>query len=446
MKAAWANPIKVEIQTAKILQEMSEHGWLVDVPRMDFIESELTAWMDSVESVVVPRIPLKAKRKGTSEVKKPFLKSGEYTKPVKAWYEDESINVWGPFTRIIWEQINIGSDKQVKEYLLTVGWKPTEYNYRKNTYPPERTSPKLTEDSFGSLKDDTGSLIAGYLQLKHRRSMVQGWHKFIREDGRMSQVISGMTPTFRCTHKQIVNVPGGDSNWGLMLRSCFIASPGYKMVGIDAASCQLRKLCHYMDDYLYTDSVVNGNKDKGTDIHTVNKDMTGGMITTRTDAKRLIYGLLFGAGDSKLGQILNGNATDGARLRQTFMSNLPTLKKLLQGLLKSWKAKGYLVGLDGRKIYIRAEHMLLVYLLQAAEAIFMKTAMCFLYKWVKDAKLDAHIVGFIHDEIQAEVADKDVEEYCTLAKKAFTHAGVFLKLKVPTEGDPAVGLNWADTH
>ena len=445
MKANWKNPIKLEMKVASILQEMSERGWLVDQDRMSWLEDELATWMASIETVVRPRLPKYAKPYGT-EVKKPFLISGKPAAMTTAWYGEESFQVAGIFCRVTWEDINIGSDKQVKAYLLSVGWKPTTWNYKKGVWPKERTSPKLTEDSYDSIKDDTGALIAGYLQLKHRKSMVEGWWKFIRPDGRISQVISGMTPTFRCTHKQVVNVPGEKSPWGLMLRSCFIAAPGYQMVGVDASSCQLRKLCHYMNDPAYTAAVISGKKEDGSDIHSVNMRMTDGLITNRTDAKSFIYGLLFGAGDGKLGQLLNGNSNDGARLRRVFMANLTKLSDLLDGLLRSWKARGYLVGLDGRKIYVRAEHMLLVYLLQAAEAVYMKLALCLLYKRVRDSRLDAHYVGFIHDEIQAEVANKDIEQYKQIASQVFIDAGKLLKLNVPTEGDPSAGRSWADTH
>ncbi len=64
------------------------------------------------------------------------------------------------------------------------------------------------------------------------------------------------------------------------------------------------------------------------------------------------------------------------------MDNLPKLKALVDGLKKAYKARGYLLGCDGRKIFVRSEHMLLVYLLQSAEAIMMKVATLFAHKYV----------------------------------------------------------------
>lgn len=443
MKPDWTLPLRIEHRVAQVMFEMEQHGWLVDQPRIHELIADLTEKIGDIDSVVLPRIPLSPKRYGV-EIHKPFKKDGNYTKTVMDFWDEDVSLVGGPHCRILWHEINLGSDKQVKEYLLSVGWVPTEWNYNKETGKP--SSPKLTEDSFDSLSDDTGKLVAERMKYKHRKSQLEGWLKVIRPDGRIAQIITGMTPTGRCTHKQIVNVPGEDAVYGLEMRSVFVAREGYKIVGCDAKGCQLRMLCHYMGDDDYTHAVVHGRKEDGTDIHTVNMRKTGGMITVRRIAKNFIYGLLFGAQDPKLGAILGGTPADGKRLRAEFMRQLPALKKLVDGLERAWKARGYLVGLDGRKLYVRAPHMLLVYLLQAAEAILMKVAICYLDDWIKKEGLDAHFVAFVHDEVQLEVREDQAERVAELARLAIEKAGDFLGLKVPAGGDSDIGNNWKETH
>lgn len=443
MKADWKLPLRIEQQTAKIMFEMEQYGWLVDKERILVLIQDLTDRIAAIDAQVLPRIPLKSKPFG-AEVSKPFKVNGELKALVLDFWGEDSGSVCGPHCRILWQEINLGSDSQVKEYLLSVGWKPLEWNYNKKTR--EITSPKLTEESFDSLLDDTGLLVAERMKYKHRKSQLEGWLKVIRDDGRISQIISGLTPTGRYTHRQIVNVPGGDAVYGHEMRSIFIAREGYKIVGCDAKSCQLRMLCHYMGDEHYTQAVLHGKREDGTDIHSVNMKMTEGMITVIRIAKNFIYGLLFGAQDPKLGAILGGSPADGKRLRAKFMKNLPALAKLVRGLEDAQKGRGYLVGLDGRKLFVRAPHMLLVYLLQSAEAILMKAAICFLEDMIKKEELDAHFVAFVHDEVQLEVREDHAERVSQLAELAINKAGNFLGLKVPAEGDASVGNNWSETH
>ena len=61
--------------------------------------------------------------------------------------------VSGPFDRIEPQPFNINSYTQIKEYLLTQGWKPTKFT--------EKGSPQLTEDSFDSVKGEPFSVNSG---------------------------------------------------------------------------------------------------------------------------------------------------------------------------------------------------------------------------------------------------------------------------------------------
>lgn len=465
MRQQWQPALELEGRCAQILNEMTDYGWLLDEDKVHVLQHKIEKVTNMVDAVVMPRIPQLVKKKGAKckddsdldfAIKLPFKKDGSYSANTLKYFpelgdamcwKEPTFCVDGPFCRFDWVDINLGSNDQVKTYLLSVGWIPTEWNkVQAGERKGERTSPKLTEDSFDSLRDDTGKLVAKRLKYQHRNSTLNGWLRDVRPDGRIGQVISGVTPTFRYTHKKIVNVPGGHALFGKQMRSCFKAKPGYKIVGVDAASCQLRMLCHYMHDDDYTFYVIHGKEEDGTDPHTMNMKKSNGIITDRDMAKRFIYGFLFGAGNEKIGNTVGGTVNTGKKLRQAFLANLPGLASLLKQLTKVWKKRGYIKGLDGRKIYVRSEHMLLVYLLQAAEALLMKVAMVFLHAWFNEEGLDAHYVAFVHDELQAEVKNEDVARYEELAAAAMVRAGEYLKLSVPTAGTPKHGSTWKHTH
>ena len=166
------------------------------------------------------------------------------------------MNIRGPFTKIAFENINLDSSDQVKKYLLSVGWIPTEYNFSKTT--GERTSPKLTEDSFSSIKDDTGKLVSERSVLVHRRRLLQniedpenkGLISLIREDGRITAgAIICATPTARASHIGIVNIPRVSTALGKEIRELFYCLPPYVQLGLDLASIETRVLAHFTTSY-----------------------------------------------------------------------------------------------------------------------------------------------------------------------------------------------------
>lgn len=467
MKADYKTALKVEMIVSHCFDVMEKQGAPVDVDRMEEVFWHISENKDAMEEHIVPQVPMVADSGNWAVVESPFTKAGKlsaqanwcvnpmkiYDSKIKKLVDfapevDTEQEVMAPFCKVRWVRINLNSDKQVKAFIRTLGWKPTEWNVNKKTGTV--TGPKLTEDSYDSIQGDVGREIGLYLKLSHRYSLVKGLINAVWYDSagqaRVSQIVSGMTPTYRCTHKVLVNIPNEDSIMGLAIRSMFVAPEGYEYLGVDAKSCQLRMLCHYMGDPIYTEAVMHGKSSDGTDIHSVNMGMTEGLLTKRSQAKRFIYGLLFGAGDPKLGAILGGDKHDGKHLRKVFMDRLPTLQDLLDRLKKSWKARGYIVGLDGRKVYIRSEHMLLVYLVQSAEAILMRWVLALLYTWGFFNKFDVQLAIQSHDEYQFVIRKDQTEEATAMILEAFKQANQYLKLTVPADGDPKHGKSWDRTH
>ncbi len=168
----------------------------------------------------------------------------------------EGLNIGGSFSKVEFLKINLNSSQQVKEWLLSIGWQPTTWNYNKET--KEKTSPKLTEDSFISLPPGIGQDYARYNVLKHRRNSIlsfkdpenKGYLGLMRPDGRIeADGITCGTPTARYTHKKVVNVPAGDAIYGEEMRKCFCVKPPYRMLGADLAAIEACVMAHYTTPY-----------------------------------------------------------------------------------------------------------------------------------------------------------------------------------------------------
>ncbi len=460
MEVNWEHAQRIEQQFWVHIFDQMETGFLVD---KELIESNIADLADNMEEIykeVLPVLPMKVvplvkKKKGVWPwVLKPFLESGEHNKWVTEWYGSKQDNpiVGGPFTRINFKPVDINSNLQLKNYLLDEGWIPEKWNYNKET--GKRTSPKLShEDNFVGIEGNVGRRVAHRLICRHRKSQLEGWHKRIRPDGRLTAGASGLAITGRLKHHTVVNIPGGewgdDGEWkgaffGHEMRSCFIAKPGYKIVGCDADQFQLRLLCHFMGDDEYTKAVISGSKDDGTDVHSKNQKMAG--LPTRGKAKAFIYAFLFGAGDAKLAVQLGITVKEIRKVRANFLKKLPKLKALIDALKREWKKKGYLVGVDGRKILVEKEHTLLVFLLQATEAILMKVATCYAHQWVAARGLDANMVAHMHDEFQWECREDQADELGELLSQSIVKAYEYFDIKVPGAAAFDIGRNWAETH
>ena len=88
------------------------------------------------------------------------------------------------------------------------------------------------------------------------------------------------TPTFRCRHEVVANLPSVDSVYGKEMRSLLICEEGTTIVGADSAGNQMRGLCHYIGNDEFTNEVING------DVHQRNADALG---VSRKLAKPFLY-------------------------------------------------------------------------------------------------------------------------------------------------------------
>jgi len=197
----------------------------------------------------------------------------------------------------------------------------------------------------------------------------------------------------------------------------------------------------WLDGGNYAKVVVSG------DIHEVNRKAAD--LPSRDQAKTFIYGLLYGAGEEKLGQIVGKDKREGKKLKNRFFAKVPAFKKLRQEVFKKAE-KGYLFGLDGRKVPVRAVYSSLNSLCQSAGAIVCKKWVVEFHRLMKEEGFkedeDYQQVAFIHDEIQVLVRNGLEDDVGKIAVKAITNSGNLLNLRVPLTGEYTFGSNWAETH
>ena len=337
-------------------------------------------------------------------------------------------------------EFNPGSRRHIEKCLRDkYKWKPNKFTGTGHA--------QIDESILGELPYPEAQQLAKFFLVQKRiGQLAEGpaaWLKKLDDDGRIRHtIVVGGTISGRCAHRSpnLAQVPKSGLLYGAECRELFGPPPGWTQVGVDLSGLELRMLANFLDDGgVYANQILEG------DIHQYNADAIKG---TRDQAKRFIYSVLFGAGDQLVGKIVGGNAKDGKRLKDSFNEAVPAFAKLQSNLKRAAK-RGYLVGLCGRKLYIREERKLLSQLLQASGAVVCK-------KWVQLTHTEinkqfgpeqAFLMAWVHDEVQIACKNKDIADECReIAIRMARDTGRHFNTKIRIDAEGNLGQSWLDCH
>lgn len=469
--------MKLELDFASIIQKMCARGFAFNQTKAAQLYSVLIAKRDAIETEIQRVFP---------------PETIEYETPKKKQKRTKVV-AFNPRSRV-----------QVAKKLESLGWVPTEFT--------PTGQPKIDDDVLEAVPYESCKPLAELFLLNKLLGMLavgeQAW-MLVEKKGRIhSRVISGGAVTGRCTHSQpnIAQVPKVTKPYGKECRGLFGPSPGMVLVGADASGLELRCLAHYLyplDGGSYVEAVTVG------DVHTTNQKAFGlpPGKPGRDKSKTGIYCHNYGGGDEKLGWSLGpldpiheataqaAHLTDrhaagfvkeltgewprkvtadhwrlikakipahriadtkrGAYARKavgTGITGLGLLIEKIQALIdkKSELFRGYLIGVDGRRLRIRSKHAALNTLLQSAGALAVKMATVIWYNTLISEGLvwgvDFALVAHIHDEIQAESKPEHADRVGRAFVEAMQEAGRVLKFLCPLTGEYKIGADWAETH
>jgi len=457
--------LQLEQDVSRIHSKQVRHGIYYDIP---YAEVTFAGWEKrsaKLAKEIHEGVPKTCKMYGSVEVKKPFKKDGTASKALTDWFpdEDDQLNVRGQFTRIEFENINLNSDQQVKNTLLKLGWQPTQWNYKIDPAGQRvRTSPKLTEDSFESLPEGLGKVIADFNILKHRRSLFVSQRDPNQGSLPMAKAnpVEGTTlglvradaftcgtNTARYAHvKPVANLPRPSSKYGYPCRRIFVPPPGAIQIGVDLSGVEARKLCDLCYPYPggeeFAEMVLHG------DWHSENASI---WRVSRDTAKTILYAMMYGAGDEKLGKTAGGSAARGAGIKEAFLEANPAYACLVEDLTDAYNANGgWIPSIDGRPLYPKSKKDTLNTKIQGDCAVLFKHWMRMVDKLQDVQQGHAHQMVAYHDELQFA--------YCTFnegwhpecfAQKVVQCAvltGEQYELNVPLDAEYSIGYSYAATH
>ncbi len=321
------------------------------------------------------------------------------------------------------------------------GWKPKHHT--------DKGQPKIDETVLMSLPYPEAKKLAQYFLIHKRIAAIgegrQAWLNNVTSGRIHGRVITNGAVSGRATHVRpnCAQIPSVRVPYGKECRSLFTVGEDNVLVGSDVSGLELRVLAHYMypmDGGEYAKAILEG------DIHTYNQKKAG--LETRDQAKTFIYALIFSAGAEKLGQIAGGGRKVGASLKKKFLKELPALNALIGQVTYKAESKGYLLGLDGRKLRVRSPHSSVNLLIQSAGAVLCKRWLVEMHAEVirKDLKDHCNQVAWVHDEVQWECRKQKAKEFGEIAVQSIRQAGDFFGFRMQLDAEYKVGRDWSETH
>ena len=114
----------------------------------------------------------------------------------------------------------------------------------------------------------------------------------------------------------------------------------------------------------------------------------------------------------------------------------------MEGVHKA-SERGYVRGLDNRRILVDSRHKSLNYLIQGSSTIVAKRWLALANERLPN---DTHQLAFVHDELQYETKEENVDDFKFTLEDSAKKAGEYYKLSTPIAAESKAGLHWGEVH
>lgn len=255
------------------------------------------------------------------------------------------------------------------------------------------------------------------------------------------------TATGRLSSKEpnLQNIPA-HGQYAKNYKSCFVAKEGYSFLSIDYSQIELRMLAHFSKDAKLLEAFKNDE-----DIHARTAIMIFGEsnYNTRSIAKSINFGLIYGMGYKTLSKNLKIEAKLAKEYIEKYFENFTSIKSYFDEVKAKAKKEGFIQTLLGRKRYFdfasanammsaAYERESVNSILQGSAADIIKLAMLKLYPHLDEEK---KLILQIHDELIFEVKDEIIEKFKDFAQNIMQN---IVKLELDLKTSVSLAKNWGD--
>ena len=338
----------IEMTSQIALEYMEYTGIALDIPYLYSMNSELEAYIDSIET----------------------------------WAKSEY-------------DINIRTRKQLETALISQGWVPKVFTDKGNV-----------SLSKAALADCDLPLATSFTEMKYAEKMLGMFGKKLIELSVDGVIYPSINPVGARTGRMSMSAPNLQQlPRTSMIRNAFIARPNKTLIMCDYDAIELRVFAHYAEDPALRAASSEGDPHMAT----ANELWAGAEITSalRQKAKTINYTISYGAGVERIALQANIQYNEALDLKTRYTKAFPGVESLFKLVSKLPASGGIttIVTQAGRKqqAYQRDSWRLVNYLIQGSSADILKHAIARI--WQSDVAEYLRLP--VHDELIFE-ASKDI--------------------------------------
>jgi len=305
---------------------------------------------------------------------------------------------------------------------------------------------------FNKLRDSFGAPLLKFINPVTQRIHAEVWQ--VLSTGRISM-----------SNPNCQQIPA-HSSVGQAIKSCFVASEGYKMVSADYSGMELRCIAEYSQDPLW----VNTFKE-GKDLHSILCAETFSIpiervkdpfppkpdISYRFLQKTINFGLSYGMSEYKLADTAQIPVSEARNIIQRFFKKVPLVEHFLNKLAFAGVKYGYIrtdqyfrrvrwfphLDTTNFKTVGEVERASKNSIPQGTNANITKLALCMLQDIIDKNNYDVKLLLTIHDEILSESIENFTKEWKVILEKTMIEAAQVIIKTVPIEVCGTISNYWS---
>ncbi|MEJ2008008.1 MAG: DNA polymerase I [Acidobacteriota bacterium] len=255
------------------------------------------------------------------------------------------------------------------------------------------------------------------------------------------------------SNPNLQNIPIGEE-FGLRIRSAFVAEPGWLLIAGDYSQIELRVLAHMSGDPRLIEAFS-----RGEDIHARTAQEIFGVPPGlqnhehRRMAKAINYGVIYGLSSFGLAARTGSSKTEAQQYIDAYFKRYDRVRAFLEASIEEARTTEQVRTLFGRLRPIpeigsqnpaarnRAEREAMNTPLQGTAADLLKLAMVKVHGRLKREKMKTRMILTVHDELVFESPEAEVDAAREVIRAEME--GVY-PLKVPLKVDMGTGKNWKE--
>ena len=296
-----------------------------------------------------------------------------------------------------------------------------------------------------------------YRQLsKLKSTYCDGLLKMVCGDNRIYSTFNQTetrTGRISSTEPNLQNIPV-KTQYGSLFRQYFVAPEGKVLCDADYSQIELRVLAHIADDKAMKEAFNND-----IDIHRLTASTAFSVPvdevtpSMRSAAKAVNFGIVYGIGAFSLAKDIKVSFGEAKQYIDNYMSTYTGVAEYMKKVVEDATESGYVKTLFNRRRYVSelkasnaiqrgfGERIARNAPIQGTAADIIKIAMIRVYKRLKAELPTARLILQVHDELIVEADVTDVQKASMILKEEMEGA---FNLSVPLTADVNVGTTWLE--